>query len=86
MIGTYVFAAAALVITGAVIGVLAVVTLGIHREERASSLTCDITDRAARGARRVNGAYTPGLALAREPGHYRHDTLPAQETGRGDHR
>ena len=67
MIGTYVFAAAALVIAGAVIGVLAVVRLGIHREERAGSLTRDITDRAARGARRVNGAYTRGFALAPEP-------------------
>ena len=85
MIGTYVFAAA-LVIAGAVIGVLAVVTLGIHREERAGTLTRDITDRAARGARRVNGAYTRGFALAREPGHYRHDTGRAHVTKRGDHR
>ncbi len=74
MIGTYVFAAAALVIAGAVIGVLAVVTLGIHREERAGSLTRDTPDRAARSARRVNGAYTRGLAWPAEPGHYRHDT------------
>ena len=73
MIGTSVLAAAALVIVGAVIGVLAVVTLGIHREERVGSLTRDITDRAARGARRVNGACTRGLALALEPGHSRHD-------------
>jgi hypothetical protein len=74
VIGTYVFAAAALVIAGAVIGVLAVVTLGIHREERAGSLTRDITDRATRGARRVNGAYTRGFALAPEPRHFRRDT------------
>jgi len=74
VIGTYVFAAAALVIAGAVIGVLAVVTLGIHREERAGSLTHDITDRPARGARRLNGAYTRGLALSEGPGHPRRDT------------
>ena len=74
MIGTYVFAAVALVITGAVIGVLAVVTLGIHREERASSLTRDTTDRTIRGARRVNGAYTRGLALGAGAGHSQRDT------------
>ena len=74
MIGIYVYAAAALMIAGAVIGILAVVTLGIHREERAGSLTRDITDRAARGARRVNGACTRGLALTPEPARSRHDT------------
>jgi hypothetical protein len=74
VIGTYMFAAAALLIAGAVIGVLAVVTLGIHREERARSLTRDITDRAAGGARRLNGAYTRGLALTSEPARARHDT------------
>jgi hypothetical protein len=73
VIGTYVSAAAALVIAGAVIGVLAVVALGIHREERAGSLTRDITDRTARGVRRVNGAYTRGLGLAPQPRHSRRD-------------
>jgi hypothetical protein len=38
--------AAVLTITGAVIGVLAVVSLGIHREERAFSLTTPTLDRA----------------------------------------
>jgi hypothetical protein len=74
VIGTYVCAAAALVIAGAVIGVLAVVTLGIHREERAGSLTGDTTDLAARGARRMTGAYTRGLALSAGAGHSRRDT------------
>lgn len=58
--------AVALVITGAVIGVLAVVSVGIHREERAFSLTSDIPDRIARGTRRLNGVYTRGPALAVE--------------------
>lgn len=73
MIGTYVFAAVALVLTGAVAGVLAVITLGIRREERAGSLTSDVTDRVTLSARRMNGACTRGLALAREPGRYRQD-------------
>ena len=80
------FAAAALVTAGAALGVLTVVTLGIHREERAGSLTRDITDRAARGARRVNGAYTRSAALAREPDYYRHGTRPAQVTSKRDRR
>ena len=52
--------AAALVIAGVAIGVIGVVSLGVYREERAWSLTSDITDRLARGARRVNGVYTRG--------------------------
>ena len=74
MAGVYVSAAAALVIAGAVIGVLAVVALGIHREDRHLSLTSDITDRVARGARRVNGVYTRGPGLAHETGRHRHST------------
>jgi hypothetical protein len=70
--GIYVFACTALLMAGAVIGVLAVVVLGIHREDRDFSLTNDITDRAARGARRMNGVGTRGLAVA-------------QELKRGDH-
>lgn len=58
-----------LMITGAVIGVLAVVSVGIRREERAFSLTDDIPDRVARGARRMNGLYTRGPGPARETGH-----------------
>jgi hypothetical protein len=70
--GIYAFAVAALVmvLAGAVLGGLAVVRLGIRREERDHSLTNDITDRVARGARRVNRVYTRGLA--HEPGYYRH--------------
>jgi hypothetical protein len=71
--GIYAFGAVALVmvLVGAVIGVLAVTSLGIRREERDLSLTNGITDRVARGARRVNRVYTRGLA--HETGYYRHD-------------
>ncbi len=71
MIGIYVFAAAALVITGAAIGV---VSLGFRREERGFSLTSDITDPVARAARRINRVYTRGHGLAREISHYGHNT------------
>jgi hypothetical protein len=72
--GIYAFAvvALAMVMTGAVVGGLAVVSLGIRREERDLSLTSDTTDRVARGARRVNRVYTRGLA--HKPGYYRHGT------------
>ena len=74
MTGIYAFAVVALVMVmaGAVGGVLAVVSLGIRREERDLSLTSDITDRVVRGARRVNRAYTHGLAHKAD--YYRRDT------------
>ncbi len=74
MIGIYVFAAAALVITGAAIEVIGVVSLGFRREERGFSLTSDITDPVARAARRINRLYTRGHGLAREISHYGHNT------------
>ena len=73
MIGIYVFAAAALVITGAAIE-FGVVSLGFRREERGFSLTSDITDPVARAARRINRVYTRGHGLAREISHYGHNT------------
>jgi hypothetical protein len=67
MIEIYVVAAIALVAAGVVIGVVAVVSLGIRREEKALSLTTDITYRVARGARVLNGLHTRSVSdLARE--------------------
>jgi len=63
MTGFYLAAAAALVIAGAVIGVLIVVCLGIHREERKGSLTKDTDSRIDRGVRRLNGAGFRGYGL-----------------------
>jgi hypothetical protein len=63
MFGTYLAAAAALVIGGIVVGVLIVISLGIHREERRRSLTRQ-SDRAMdRGVRRLNGAGSRGYWL-----------------------
>jgi hypothetical protein len=61
--GTYLTAAAALVIAGAVIGVLIVICLGIHREERRGSLTKQADTRMDRGVRRLNGAGSRGYYL-----------------------
>ena len=63
MAGTYLTAAAALVIAGAVIGVLIVICLGIHREERRGSLTRQSDSRMDRGVRRLNGAGSRGYYL-----------------------
>jgi hypothetical protein len=63
MIGFYLAAAAALVIAGAVLGVLIVMGLGIRREERNGSLTKDTDSRMDRGVRRLNGATSRGYVL-----------------------
>jgi hypothetical protein len=73
VIGIY-LSATALLIAGVALGVLAVVSLGIRREERDLSLTSDITDRAVRGARRLNGLYTREPGVIEQVRHYRHDT------------
>jgi hypothetical protein len=61
--GTYLTAAAALVIAGVVIGVLIVIGLGIHHEERRGSLTKQADSRMDRGVRRLNGAGSRGYYL-----------------------
>lgn len=66
MIDLYLGLAAALVVAGAVVGALAVVCLGIRREDHDLSLTTDISGRVIRGARRLNGVYTRIPAQARE--------------------
>jgi hypothetical protein len=63
MAGTYLTAAAALVIAGVVIGVLIVICLGIHREERRGSLTRQSDSPMDRGVRRLNGAGSRGYYL-----------------------
>lgn len=84
MIGLYLSVAAVLVIAGAAAGVLAVVSLGIHREERRHSLTRASTGRAVRGARQVNGLYTRGPGLAYQPATTGAAAWPAQLTGGGE--
>jgi hypothetical protein len=63
MIEVYALVALVLVIVGVVLGCLAVMALGIHREERDHSMTVPTSDRVARGTRKVNGVYAriPGV-------------------------
>ena len=63
MAGIYLTVAAALVIAGIVTGVLIVICLGIHREERRGSLTKESDSRIDRGVRRLNGAGSRGYYL-----------------------
>ena len=63
MTGTYLAAAAALVIAGVVGGVFIVICLGIHREERRGSLTKASDSRLDRGVRRLNGTGSRGYWL-----------------------
>jgi len=74
MSAIYVVTAIALVGTGVVIGVLAVVSLGIRRDDRRGGFPADTNDRMARSARRMTGAGARGAELAREISH-RQDTL-----------
>ena len=67
MIEIYLFVAVVLVAAGAGIGVIAVLALGIRREEHGSSLTGDVSDRVSRGARVLNGVHTHGLAKIDRP-------------------
>lgn len=71
----YVVAAIALLVTGIAIGVIAVVSLGVRREERAFTLTGDTRDPLARGARRLTGLYTRAPDMPRRTSRYRDDTL-----------
>lgn len=64
--------AVVLIAAGAVAGGLVIVVVGIHREEKAYSLTVKSPGRAASGARTINGVYTrrPGVR-AQASGHPR---------------
>lgn len=54
----YVFTAITLVATGVVTGIIAVVSLGIRREDRRGSrLPVDANDRITRGTRQLTGLY-----------------------------
>jgi hypothetical protein len=51
----FLLTALALVTMGIVIGVIAVVSFGIRREERNLSMETDADDRVTRGVRRITG-------------------------------
>ena len=69
MVTPYVYVAISLVVAGVVIGVVGVVCLGIHREERDCSMTGDVTIPVIRGVRRLTGLSARGYQYARESIH-----------------
>jgi hypothetical protein len=64
MIGMYAIVAFALIAGGAALGMVIIISLGIRREEKYSSLTVDSPGRAAGGARTIMAVYSrrPGAA------------------------
>ena len=62
----YFLLAISLVTAGVVIGVICVVCLGIHREERDRSMTGDATIPVIRGVRRLTGLSARGYGCGRE--------------------
>jgi hypothetical protein len=76
MIEVYALTAVALLAAGAVTGFLALVSLGIHREEAARSMTIPTSDRVARGARTATGMYTRIPGVIQEASLHRQEFLP----------
>jgi hypothetical protein len=73
--GTYIFAVIALGVAGAVTGILAVVSLGIRREDRRGGFPARPRGWLARSARRATGAGIRTPELAVQPSR-RKDILP----------
>lgn len=55
MIEFFLLTGLVLVTMGVVIGIITVVSFGIHREERNLSLETEVDDRVTRGVRRITG-------------------------------
>lgn len=68
--------AGALVLAGATLAIIAVVSLAIRREERDLSLTSDVASPAVRGARRLTGATARSRGIIYEVKLHRQDPLP----------
>jgi hypothetical protein len=68
MTADYVIAAFALIAMGVVLGAVAVICIGIRREEKAMSLARSAPGRMANGARAFNGLHTGGRSVSGERG------------------
>jgi hypothetical protein len=82
MIEMYAIFAVTLLLAGAVIGFLVVISLGIHREESALTVTTPTSDRLTGGVRAVNGmtSRTPGvLPEVRLQRLHRQEHLPVED-------
>ena len=75
MNGMYISAAIALVGGGAAIGGLAVVSLGIKRDDHPDGFPGYTNNRIARATRRMTGARARSSELGREASRHRQETL-----------
>ena len=73
MITLFVLLAVVLIAAGTGAGFLVVVSLGIHREEAAYSMTVPTQDRITRGARVANGVHARFPGVIQEARYYRQD-------------
>jgi hypothetical protein len=70
MIGTYMLAAVALVLFGAAVGFVGVISLASRQDK---NMTAPTSSRLARGARTANGLHVRRPEPFREAAAYRHD-------------
>lgn len=75
MIGVCAVAAVTLLLTGAGIGFLVVIALGIHREEAVLSVSSRTSDRVVNGVRAVNGLTSRAPGIIQEVRLYRQGLL-----------
>jgi hypothetical protein len=74
MIEVYALAAAAFVVAGIALGFIAVVSLAIHREEKARSLTITSPSRLMSGARAACGVYSRMQDVGQQADYHPHDS------------
>jgi hypothetical protein len=79
-IGVYAVFAGILLLTGVGLGILAVIALGIHREEAALSVRSRTPSHLARGVRAVNGLTALGPGIIPEVRLYRQGLQVEQES------
>jgi hypothetical protein len=78
-IGVYAVLAGTLLLTGVGLGILAVIALGIHREEAALSVSSPAPSHLARGVRAVNGLTARGPGIIPEVRLYRQGLLQVEQ-------
>jgi hypothetical protein len=71
--------AVTLVVIGAVAGGLAIVVIGIHREEKAYSLTGKSPGWTASGARAINGVYVRSPVAPQQASHHQQASYHQQD-------
>jgi hypothetical protein len=81
MIELYTIAAVTLLLAGAVIGFLVVISLGIHREEAALTVTTPTSDRLAEGVRAINGMTSRRPGVLPEVRLHRQELLRVEDAG-----